>query len=378
MVQGVYVNVQQNGNATPGWAKGPNAQKEQTKWLQAQQKLKIDKETGAGCCGYIFSFIIITASLVIGAMSLNYVRNGLRTTLEEQSIDVTVGGVNIAFDLDFILAQAPNDTGIAMVDEKDKDALLNTVVYYSQSVVIPFLATAFFSLVLFLSYCCKSRCFVILSRIFLIILIILFFFISGIGFGGYATADKLYEHLDANVNLNSMISGTLSDSVNSTTESSSRSISSGDGNANFDIAEIIQNSPIGENAETIDLSEFQAVFEEQGIDIEEIFGDDTVLDLNNLSEDDLANLEEFATQAEAADVDVESIALNHIAETMADTDLWQAILIDSGLIPAAKQMLLMLGIGAVSFFIMLTIQDRIAVKNMKKFKRAKRTPVDDW
>ena len=110
-----------------------------------------------------------------------------------------------------------------------------------------------------------------------------------------------------------MISGTLSDSVNSTTESSSRSISSGDGNATFDIAEVIQNSPIGENVETIDLSEFQAVFEEHGIDIEAIFGDDTVLDLNNLSEDDLANLQEFATQAEAADIDVESIALNHIA-----------------------------------------------------------------
>ena len=105
-------------------------------------------------------------------------RNGLRTTLEENSIDVTLGGVNIAFDLDFILAQAPNDTGIEMVDNKDKDVVLNTVVYYSQSVVIPFLATAFFSLVLFLSYCCRSRCFVILSRVFLIILIILFFFIS--------------------------------------------------------------------------------------------------------------------------------------------------------------------------------------------------------
>ena len=63
---------------------------------------------------------------------------------------------------------------------------------------------------------------------------------------------------------------------------------------------------------------------------------------------------------------------------MADTDLWQAILIDSGLIPAAKQMLLMLGIGAISFFILLTIQDRIAVKNLKKFKKKKSTPVDDW
>lgn len=102
----------------------------------------------------------------------------MRTTLEENSIDVTLGGVNVAFDLDFILAQAPNDTGIEMVDQKDKEVLLNTVVYYSQSVVIPFLATAFFSLVLFLSYCCKSRCFVILSRIFLVILIILFFIIS--------------------------------------------------------------------------------------------------------------------------------------------------------------------------------------------------------
>lgn len=308
---------------------------------------------------------------IIGAMSLHYVRNGLRTTLEENSIDVTLGGVNVAFDLDFILAQAPNNTGIAMVDQKDKETLLNTVVYYSQSVVIPFLATAFFSLVLFLSYCCKSRCFVILSRIFLVILIILFFIISGIGFGGYSTADKLYEHLDANVDLNAMISGGLSG--NST--ASSRSISSGD---DFDIAEIIQNSPIGGNAETIDLSEFQDVFAEQGIDISAIFGDETVLDLNNLSEDDLANLETFATQAEAADVDVTSVALNHIADEMADTDLWQAILIDSGLIPAAKQMLLMLGIGAISFFILLTIQDRIAVKNLKKFKKQKSTPVDDW
>lgn len=108
-----------------------------------------------------------------------------------------------------------------------------------------------------------------------------------------------------------MISGALSGSANSTTESSSRSISSGDGN--FDIAEIIANSPIGGNAETIDLSVFQAVFEEHGIDISAIFGDDTVIDLTNLSEDDLANLEEFATQAEAADVNVESVALNHIA-----------------------------------------------------------------
>merc|ERR1712127_722396 len=181
-----------------------------------------------------------------------------------------------------------------------KETLLNTVVYYSQSVVIPFLATAFFSLLLFLSYCCKSRCFVILSRIFLVILIILFFIISGIGFGGYSTADKLYEHLDANVDLNAMISGSLS--ANST--ASSRSISSGD---DFDIAEIIQNSAIGGNAETIDLSEFQDVFAQQGIDISAIFGDETVLDLNNLSEDDLANLETFATQAEAADVDVTSV-----------------------------------------------------------------------
>lgn len=368
------MNVQQNGNATPGWAKGPTAQKEQTKWLQAQKKLKIDNDTGAGCCGYIFSFIIITASLIIGAMSLHYVRNGLRTTLEENSIDVTLGGVNVAFDLDFILAQAPNDTGIEMVDQKDKEVLLNTVVYYSQSVVIPFLATAFFSLVLFLSYCCKSRCFVILSRIFLVILIILFFIISGVGFGGYSTADKLYEHLDANVDLNAMISGGLSDSTGNST-ASSRTVSSGD---DFDIAEIIQNSPIGGNAETIDLSEFQDVFAEQGIDISAIFGDATVLDLNNLSEDDLANLETFADQAEAADVDVTSVALNHIADEMADIDLWQAILIDSGLIPAAKEMLLMLGIGAISFFILLTIQDRIAVKNLKKFKRQKRTPVDDW
>lgn len=246
----------------------------------------------------------------------------MRTTLEENSIDVTLGGVNVAFDLDFILAQAPNDTGIEMVDQKDKEVLLNTVVYYSQSVVIPFLATAFFSLVLFLSYCCKSRCFVILSRIFLVILIILFFIISvrfcennclkkskGVGFGGYSTADKLYEHLDANVDLNAMISGGLSDSTGNST-ASSRTVSSGD---DFDIAEIIQNSPIGGNAETIDLSEFQDVFAEQGIDISAIFGDATVLDLNNLSEDDLANLETFADQAEAADVDVTSVALNHIA-----------------------------------------------------------------
>ena len=105
-------------------------------------------------------------------------RNGLRTTLEENSIDVTLGGVDVSFDLDFIIAQAPTDTGIEMVDSKDKEALLNTIVYYSQSVVVPFLATAFFSLVLFLSYCCKSRCFIILSRIFLIIIIILFFFIA--------------------------------------------------------------------------------------------------------------------------------------------------------------------------------------------------------
>ncbi len=110
-----------------------------------------------------------------------------------------------------------------------------------------------------------------------------------------------------------MISGALSGSANSTTESSSRSISSGDGNVDFDIAEIIANSPIGGNAETIDLSVFQAVFEEHGIDISAIFGDDTVIDLTNLSEDDLANLEEFATQAEAANVNVESVALNHIA-----------------------------------------------------------------
>ena len=104
-----------------------------------------------------------------------------------------------------------------------------------------------------------------------------------------------------------MISGSLQDT---TTSSSSRSATTVNG---FDISEIIQNSPIGDNAETIDLSEFQDVFANQGIDISTIFGSDTVLDLNNLSQDDLDNLEEFATQAEAANVNVESVALNHIA-----------------------------------------------------------------
>lgn len=56
--------------------------------------------------------------------------------------------------------------------------MLSTAVYYSQSVVLPFLVTAFFSLTLFLAYCCKSRCFVIFSRIFLIILIIIFLLVA--------------------------------------------------------------------------------------------------------------------------------------------------------------------------------------------------------
>ena len=72
--QGVYVNVQQNGNATPGWAQSPRVNKAQAKWAEAQKRLKIDKDTGAGCCGYFFSFIIIASSLIIGAMALSWVR----------------------------------------------------------------------------------------------------------------------------------------------------------------------------------------------------------------------------------------------------------------------------------------------------------------
>ena len=102
----------------------------------------------------------------------------MRTTLEEGSLDITVAGVDISFDIDFIIANMPNDTYIEMIDNKDKDEMLSTAVYYSQSVVLPFLVTAFFSLTLFLAYCCKSRCFVIFSRIFLIILIIIFLLVA--------------------------------------------------------------------------------------------------------------------------------------------------------------------------------------------------------
>lgn len=81
----------------------------------------------------------------------------------------------------------------------------------------------------------------------------------------------------------------------------------------FNITEIILNSPIGENAETVDVSEFQEAFLEEGIDINAIFGENTVLNLTDLSEQDLANLEEFSNQAEAAGVDVETVALEHIS-----------------------------------------------------------------
>ena len=102
----------------------------------------------------------------------------MRTTIEEGSLDITVAGVDISFDIDFIIANMPNDTNIEMIDNKDKDEMLSTAVYYSQSVVLPFLVTAFFSLTLFLAYCCKNRCFVIFSRIFLIILIIIFLLVA--------------------------------------------------------------------------------------------------------------------------------------------------------------------------------------------------------
>ena len=133
-----------------------------------------------------------------------------------------------------------------------------------------------------------------------------------IGFGGYQTAPKLKPFLDENVNINAM----LSESMSPNTTVSSRATfnaRNAEPENEFNITEIILNSPIGENAETIDVSEFQEAFMAEGIDISEIFGENTVLNLTDLSEQDLQNLEEFADQAEAADVDVEAVALEHIS-----------------------------------------------------------------